>query len=146
MPPKPDHKANNKNVCFLEGLWIDFAWIVAPNLKVQGGVLKWSLAGCLGSWGPLGAKMAPRGPQKPPGDPQARFWNDFGGLFSIFWLIWVNLRLGFVVLVCWCAGCLVVCLACLLNFLAAGLPYTGTVAEMVRRATVCGAPEVVQLC
>ena len=33
----------------------------------------------------------------------------------------LDFDLNFGVLVCWFAGCLVVCLACLLNFLAAGL-------------------------
>ena len=54
MQPKPDPKTNPKNDCFLESLRIDFG---------SRRVAKWQLGGWFGSWAPLGAKIAPRGPK-----------------------------------------------------------------------------------
>ena len=53
-----------------------------------------------------------------------RFWLIFVHCKWIFSRFLVGFPLNFCVLVCWLAGCLVVCLACLLSsLLAAGSPY-----------------------
>ena len=113
----------------LGGFWL--------HLGTQGGSPEMLFRCPEGSWGYLGAKMVPkmvpRSPKRPPGDaktdfdqilmdlnyPKTDFDQISDGFLSFFWLILggflVDFRLNFGVLVCWFAGCLVVCLACLLG-------------------------------
>ena len=122
MRIKSNPKTNQKNDCFLEGFQIDFGWILAPSWD-PGGVtwnafwVSWRVLGL--SWGQDGPQDGPKRPQDAPRRHQDRFRSDFCRFLSIFWLIFdrflVDFRLNFGVLVCWVAGCLVLCLACLLN-------------------------------
>ena len=93
--------------------------ILAPRLEVQG-CRKVVLAGCFGSWGQDGPKKGPRSPKTAPKTEFGTILVDFCQIVGRFLVDFVRFSLGVGVLVC---CCLVVCLACLLNFLAAGFPY-----------------------
>ena len=83
---------------------MDVGSILGPQ---GGGGSPEMLFGCPeGSW-----QDGPKRPQEPPRRPI--------GVLLFFWLIFgrvlVDFCLNLGVLVCWVAGCLVLCLACLLN-------------------------------
>ena len=97
-PPKPDVKTNRKNNRFLEGLWIDFWWILGPCWLQLGrpkgvqnlafGALGWSW-GQLGptwtnlgpTWGQLGSNLAQVEPS----------WGQFWGQIWPARATWANL-------------------------------------------------------
>ena len=99
MPLKPDPETNQKNYYFLERFQIDFGWILVPSWDPGGSPEM--LFGCPeGSWGYLGPKMVlkmvPRGPKRPPGDPETdfdeiliEFCQFFDRFLGDFWSIFV---------------------------------------------------------
>ena len=117
MPPKPDPTNIQKNDYFLEAFRNDLGWILASKLERPGGVQRFAFWRFVGSWGPLGAKTAPRAPKKPPEAPKTASKTDFGAILVDFWLIFwwffgwfggsFRLLLLVVVLVCCLVGLLV---------------------------------------
>ena len=89
-PSKIDQKMKQKNRYFLDRFWIDFSSIWGAKMGGPGGVLKFTFWCLFGSWGHLGAKMAPRPLQEASG-------TDFGWFLDRFWLIFEWILLDF-----WC--------------------------------------------
>ena len=79
---KSIRKMIKKNDHHLDDIQIDFWSILAPTWGVGGGSDELGFRYFLGSWCHLGAKMAPRPPQTPPGSDVDRFlldiWWNFG--------------------------------------------------------------------
>ena len=98
--------------------WVDFGSILGPrgvHPKCFLGVLR-GLEAILGPrWSPRWSQEAPRSPQTTPKTDFGQILKDFCQFFERFLVNFFDFRLNFGVLVCWFAGCLVLCLACLLN-------------------------------
>ena len=75
-----------KNDHHLDGFQIDFWSILAPTWGVQGGSNYQLLEVFVSSWGHLGLKMVPYGPQTPPRRPKALILKDLGLYNTGFWV------------------------------------------------------------
>ena len=76
VAPKPDPTTDQKNDHSLEGLRIDFWWILGPNMAPKRRKRNWWNLYFLA----LGALLAPRWPQEPPKRPQDASKTDFGAI------------------------------------------------------------------
>ena len=73
----------SKNECFLESLWVDFEWILAPNMAPKGRNFYLQISTFLA----LGAILAPRRPQDAPRSPKRRPRQPPRPILEPFWWI-----------------------------------------------------------